>query len=341
MMGRFRIVSIALVIAVAAGIPARADDNASLRTVRGTVGYQVAKDAPFARVFGSYLIQDNYFAVTQRASNALLALHDSSEVALGENTTIQVGAITQAAATTPTAVTLVAGTIRFAVRHPAGQQANYRFATTTSQIAVRGTVGLYSTGPNGDVVSCLDCAAGDVTVTAGGQSIPLLTGQSAFISLAGVVTVAATTAVVASAFSSAGLSTTTTSASSFAPGVSTAGAAGGAGGAAGAGIGTTTAIVGGAVAATAIGVTAAANHASPAPAQTTSPSGASATPTPAPTATPTQAGAIDISGNGRAPAPTAPTAATMPPAPVVPPAPAGPPPPPPAGTMPATEHRPR
>jgi hypothetical protein len=243
-----RLLAFSAVAAILASVPVNAASDSKLRAVRGTVGYQVAKDAPFSRVFGSYVVADNQYAITQAASNGLLQLADSSEVALGESTTIQVGAITQAAtATAPTAMTLVAGAVRFAIKHPAGQPSNYRFQSVTSQLAVRGTTGLYSTGPTGDVVTCLDCAPGDVTVTAGGNSFPLLTGQTATISLAGVVTIATTVALVTTAFANAGLSTSANSATAFAPGINTAtpvGAhvsaaaiAGGAAAAAGIGIG--------------------------------------------------------------------------------------------------------
>jgi hypothetical protein len=205
-------------------------------------------------------VQDNQFAVTQVASNALLVLPDSSEVAIGQSTTIQVGAITGAAAATPKAVTLVAGTLRFSVKHPAGQQSSYVFQGSNSQLAIRGTVGLYSSGPNGDVITCLLCDPGDATVTAGGTSQPLLTGQTATIAIGGVITIAATTAILVGAFSSAGLSTSATSASGFASGI------GGATGAAAGAAGTTTAIAVGAAAAVAAGVAVATSNSSPTPA---------------------------------------------------------------------------
>ena len=246
MLGIRKLLAVSTAVFVAATMPISAAQDTSLRAVRGTVGYQPAKDAAFTRVFGSYLVKDNEYAVTQNASNGLIVLADSSEVALGESTTIQVGTITQAAAATPNTLTLVSGAIRFAVKHPAGAQSNYRFVTSTSQLAVRGTVGLYSTGPNGDVISCLECAPGDVTVTAGTNTFGLVTGQTATISIGGVVTVAATAAQVATTFANAGLSTVN-SASPFAPGISasTAAAAGAAG---------TTAAVAGAAAAAAVGV---------------------------------------------------------------------------------------
>jgi hypothetical protein len=228
-----------LAAAIVAGIPAGAAEETQLRAVRGTVGYQAAKDAPFARVFGSFLLQNDQFAVTRGGSNALLVLTDSSEVALGENTDIQVGQITQVSATEPTAITLVAGAMRFAIRHPAGGQSNYRFFTSTSQIAVRGTIGMLSTGPDGDVVSCLDCAPGDVTVSAGGNTFPLVTGQSAVVTTAGAVTIATTSTAIATSFAHTGLSTVANSSTPFSGGIHAGTAAGSgatAGVAAGAGI---------------------------------------------------------------------------------------------------------
>jgi hypothetical protein len=257
--------------------PVGAADEAGLRNVRGTVGYQTAKDAPFTRVYATYVIKNNELAVTQRASNGLLTLTDSSEIALGENTTIQVGQIVQAEAAAPRSITLVAGAVRFAVRHPQGARANYTFVTPISQVAVRGTDGLYSTGPGGDTVTCLTCTPGDVTVTAAGKSYPLLSGQTASISLAGLVTIAATAAAVVSSFSAAGLSTSATSATPFAPGIASAATAG---------------VSAGAAAAAAAAVAAGAVAASTSHGQSISP-----TPSPQPT---TVGGNATISGTQRA-----------------------------------------
>jgi hypothetical protein len=277
-----RIVIASLATALSLSVAANAAQETGLRAVRGQVGYQQSKDAPFTRVFGKYLLGDDQIAITRESSNALLQLVDSSEVALGSLTTIQVGAITQAAATAPKAVTLVAGAIRFAVKHPAGQPSNYIFQTVTSQLAVRGTIGLYSTGPNGDVVSCLDCAPGDVTVTAGGNSFPLLTGQSAFISIAGVVTIGVMTAQVAASFTASGLTTTAGAPSSFIPGIATAAKTGT--------ISSTTAAVAGAIGAAAAGTVISSNSSKPSNA------------TALPPAIPTQGGTASVSNATRAPA---------------------------------------
>ncbi len=212
--GRRSLALIAATIAIAA-LPVRAATDKELRAVRGPSGYRVALDAPFQRVFGRMLLADDAFAVTQAAANALVVLPDSSEVALGPNTNVRVGAFNDAASPTPTTITLENGALRFDVRHPAGGRANYRFTTVTSQVAVRGTIGLYATGPNGDVVACLECASGDVVVTVGTQTFALTSGESLFISLAGTVTAAGGASTAAQAFAGTGLTTEASAATPF------------------------------------------------------------------------------------------------------------------------------
>jgi len=221
-----RILALAAAAVVVAVLPARAAGESELRAVRGTTGYEMNADAPFTRVFGHIVLSDDAIAITRPASNALLVLPDSSEVALGANADVRVGAFRDATADTPTTLTLRSGALRFDVRHPAGGRSNYRFETTTSQIAVRGTIGLYATGPNGDVVSCLACTPGDVVVTVGAQTYTLVTGQTLTISLAGLVTMAATTAA-AQTFAGTGLATEANAATPFTGsiGVASAGAA--------------------------------------------------------------------------------------------------------------------
>jgi hypothetical protein len=217
----------ALVLVVSSASSAETDKV--LKAVRGTVGYQTSASGPFTRVIGRFSIPDDYLAVTQDASNALLQLPDSSEVALGAGTVLQVGAFNAPTSSTPTTITLNNGTFRFNVRHPSGGQSNYIFRTPSSQIAVRGTIGLISSGPQGDQITCLACDANDVTVTTGGQQFALLTGQTLTVSAAAAGVVAATTATMLSSFSSVGLSTSATSASAFTEGIgeATAGAVNG------------------------------------------------------------------------------------------------------------------
>ena len=210
-----RVLAFVAATIIIAATPAGAAADKDLRAVRGTSGYRATPSAPFQRVFGHITLTDDYIAVTQAASNALVVLPDSSEVALGENTSVQVGAFNATTAPTPTTIALQNGAVRFNVRHPAGGRANFRFSTMTSQIAVRGTIGLLGSGPNGDVLSCLQCDSGDVVVTVGTQTYTLLTGQTLFVSLAGVVTTAATAAAASAAFSGTGLTTDVAAQSAF------------------------------------------------------------------------------------------------------------------------------
>jgi len=282
--GRRSLALIAATIVIAA-LPVRAATDNELRAVRGTSGYRIAVDAPFHRVFGRMPLAGDALAITQAAANALVTLPDSSEVALGPNTTVRIGAFSDAAVSTPTTITLQNGALRFDVHHPAGARANYRFATPTSQIAVRGTIGLYATGPQGDVVSCLECANGDVVVTVGTQTFALTSGETLFISLTGVVTAAGGAAAATQAFAGTGLTTQATAATPFTASIGSSAVAGtaaipasvlapAAAGAAAAGIG-------------AAAITSASHSTSPAAAPIVTPTPSSnAAPTPQPVITP-------------------------------------------------------
>jgi len=305
--GRRSLALIAATIMIAA-LPVRAATDKELRAVRGPSGYRLTADGPFQRVVGRMVLADEAFAVTQSAANALVVLPDSSEVALGPNTNVKIGAFNDATLPTPTTITLENGTLHFDVRHPAGARANYRFATTTSQLAVRGTIGLYATGPNGDVISCLECAPGDAVVTVGTQTFALTSGESLFISLAGVVTAAGGAAAASQAFAGTGLTTQASAATPFTASVGSSAAATAAipasivapaaGAAAAVGIGAA-AIASGSHSTSAV----AAPTAPPTPQPTAAPT-AQPTPTPTarPTATPTPssgAGSATLTGLSR------------------------------------------
>ncbi len=231
-----------------------------LQRVKGTVGYQPPNGA-FQPVFGRYDLQTTDSAITQAASAAVIALPDSSLISLGENTNVNVGDLQTAAdgSVGPT-VALNGGALRFDVRRPAGSRANYHFVTTTSQLAIRGTVGLLSYVPGGDTtVVCLACEADSVVVTVGTQTYGLKTGQTLVITAAGLVTAGAITAAILASFASASVPTASAATA----------AAAGASAAAGATAATTTAVAAGAVAAAAVGVTVANSiKASPSPSPT-------------------------------------------------------------------------
>ena len=215
-----RFLAVLAALAAASLVPATAASTGNeLRYVRGIDGYRVTQTAPFTRVVGRIALGDDAFAETQTQSNALVVLQDSSEVALGATTLVRIGAFNDPASTTPTTITLSGGALRFTVRHPQGGRSNYRFVTNTSQLAVRGTTGLYASGPNGDVISCLQCDPGDAVATVGTQTIPLVSGQTLFVSLAGVVTSTTSALAVSQAFSGTGLATDSAAQTAFTTGV--------------------------------------------------------------------------------------------------------------------------
>lgn len=255
--------SLAIVLAIViASLPSRlaAADDKNLQRVKGTVGYQTAESAPFTTISGRMLLPDDSLAITRAKSAALLALPDSSIVGLGENTNVQVGAFNQTADGPGSTITVNNGTLRFDVRRPAGGTANYRFTTVTTQIAIRGTVGLLSFVNGNTTVACLQCAADSVTVTVGTQTITLATGQVLTVSAAGAVVVGTVTAALLGGFAGAGVSTSAATGAAAA----TAGVAGASSAAA-----ATAGIVGGAVAAGAVTDAVIGSHATPTPAPPT------------------------------------------------------------------------
>lgn len=179
-----------------------------LQHVRGDIGYQTAATGTdYKAVFGKFDLPDDDFAATHAQSAAVLAMPDSSLVSLGENTTVQVGAFNTTAAGPGSTITVNGGSLRFDIKRPQGGTANYRFQTTTSAVGVRGTVGLLSFVNGVTTVGCLACAADSVTVTAGGQTVSLVTGQFIAVSVSGAITTGALSAVVGT-FSAAGVPVT-------------------------------------------------------------------------------------------------------------------------------------
>jgi hypothetical protein len=301
-----------------------------LRRVQGSIGYQTSAAAPFTPVFGRFDLPDDAVAVTQSKSTAELIMPDSSIVALGENTRVQVGAFDNAAAGPGSTLTVNGGALRFDVRRPAGGRANYRFVTATSQIAVRGTIGLLSFLGGNTTVACVVCAADSVSVTVGGQTFALANGQFITVGITGAATTGAATAETLQTFSSSGLN----------PGPNGPAVTGAAGGGGSSGL-----AIGAGIAAVVAGVAVAQNAHTPAPsplipgvpnstptptaspAPTASPrpsSSPTATPVPTPSPTPTIPGTVTVTGKNRA----ATTAPVPPPgAHSAAPAPAGPQPP--------------
>jgi hypothetical protein len=204
------LISAALVLSLIP-IAGGAASNKELQHLKGETGYEANADSRFQPVRGSFVLPDDAYAVTQDKSAALLTLPDSSIVAFGQNTRVQVGAFNDTAAGPGSTITVNNGTLRFDIRRPAGGAANYRFITPTSQLAVRGTVGLLSFIAGNTTVACLACAADSITMTVGSQTLTVVTGQVVTVSATGAVATGGLTSAVTSSFSSAGVSTSASS----------------------------------------------------------------------------------------------------------------------------------
>jgi hypothetical protein len=284
-------------IATMVSLAQSAAGDKRLDRVKGNVAY-TAPDNSVHQVFGHDVLPDDDIALTQAKSAAALTLPDSSIVSLGENTRVQVGAFTTGTSGPGSTIVVQNGSLRFDIRRPAGGAANYHFTTTTSQIAVRGTVGLLSFLGGNTTVACLACAADSVTVTVGTQTVALATGQ--------VVTVTATGAIASGAISSATLSSFSTASVSTSAATGPAAAVSGVAGATGGIAAGTAGIAAAAAGAVAAGVAVSTSH-SPAPNVTTTPivlpsPSPSPTVAPSPSPSPTPNAPLQLQQKNRAPA---------------------------------------
>ncbi len=282
--------------------PVNAAPEKQLQRLKGIVGYQATEKARFTSIFGKLLLPDDAIAITELHSAALLALPDSSIVTLGENTRVQVGAFNQTSEGPGATIAVNEGALRFDIHRPTGATANYRFTTPTTQVAVRGTVGLLSFVGGNTIVACLTCAVDSLSVTVGSQTFTVLTGQLVSVSAAGAVVTGTVSSTVLGSFSSAGVSTSSASGTAAATsGVtsSSAGAAGAAGGATGGAAGSAAGGATGSAAAGAAGSAAAATGAAVAGAAAAGVAAAAASNSSAATPHATPSAAISISTTPR------------------------------------------
>ncbi|MBV8600439.1 MAG: FecR domain-containing protein [Candidatus Eremiobacteraeota bacterium] len=137
-----------------------------LQRLQGTVEYSAAADGTAVEVVGTQQIAADQYAITLVQSMAALKLPDSSVVSIGESTRVRAGEFLSAAAGPGSTIAIEGGSLHFAIKHPAGGQANYTFVTPTSTIAVRGTEGLIESQERYDSIAVIDGKENDVTVTA-------------------------------------------------------------------------------------------------------------------------------------------------------------------------------
>ncbi len=139
-----RLLSVALAAAfvlMQAPHVSRAVTEKTVVRVSGDVGYQTGANTPFIPITGQQAVPDNSYVVTHGSGVADLVMPDSSVIRIAQAATIQVGAFHDPG-TGENQITILNGSFRFKVQHPAGGVSNYKFVTPTSQIAVRGTEGL-------------------------------------------------------------------------------------------------------------------------------------------------------------------------------------------------------
>jgi hypothetical protein len=257
-----RMVAFAATVSVLATISATlvpgavsAANDKELQRVSGTVGYTTTDNGTFNNVVGSLPLPDKAFAITEANSTGILRMPDSSEIGLGQNTKVQLAAFNDIRNGPGNQITINNGALKFDIRHPAGKKANYRFVTPTSQIAVRGTIGLIAVtaAANGTTTTTIACVSGTFTATVGTSTVSLAAGNA--ITVAGGTVTTSSLGSVVSSFQSAGITSPTGAGAGVGAGgaAGTAGAGGAGGAAGGAAGGSAGAIAGGAAGAGAVG----------------------------------------------------------------------------------------
>lgn len=165
------------VVVTLLGVIASAETANELARVRGEVAYAVpAASATTRPLTGRVALDEDARAVTGFRAAARLTLPDSSIVEIGDKTDVRLDAFRDAAKRHT--ISLNHGALRFTVRHPSGAQSNYVFKTPTSQLGVRGTLAYLVSGPKGDQIYCVECAPGDVSVVAAGETYRVESGQT-------------------------------------------------------------------------------------------------------------------------------------------------------------------
>src|SRR5580700_6242919 len=84
-----------------------------LARVKGVVGYQTSATGEFKPIFGRLDLPDDAFAITKPNGSAVLRLKDSSEIDIGENTKVQVGAFSSAESGNQNTIYLNGGALHF------------------------------------------------------------------------------------------------------------------------------------------------------------------------------------------------------------------------------------
>jgi hypothetical protein len=174
----------------------------------GTVFYRTTSSARRERVTGTQIVTGDALVTTGPASEGVLVYPDSSHVALGSGTTVQVGGfktLPGRRASTTIRIPPTGGVLRFDVNHASPGESDFVFATALTSISVRGTSALLSDGIAGDTLTCLICEAGDVVAHVRGHDYAVLTGDTLRITPSGRVGIDKTSRNLLAAFAASGL----------------------------------------------------------------------------------------------------------------------------------------
>jgi len=163
---------------------------------------------------------------------------DSSEIDIGERTSVTIGDFNEAASGKKNTISLHGGALHFIIRHPEGQAANYTFVTPTSQIAIRGTEGFLISNAGGTSLTITSGTA-SITAVSSGVTVAVPAGTTGVVSATGAATVTTTTSTL-SVSSISGTSSVTSGATAGVASSTTGIVAGGAAAAAGVAVASST-----------------------------------------------------------------------------------------------------
>jgi hypothetical protein len=191
----------------------------TLQRLAGSVGYQRTTSGPITPVIISQAFDNDAYASTQLQSVAVLDFPDDSRVTLGFGSVIQVHAlVTKREHPRKRQDPIVwegsmirlpsdGSVLRFDIHQPEDGTEHYVVATRFARIAIRGTTALLADNLSGDVLTCLDCGAGDIVANVGGNDFALINGETLRIRANGHVNIEDTNPTVLKTFADAGLST--------------------------------------------------------------------------------------------------------------------------------------
>jgi hypothetical protein len=209
----------ASVVLLAGALPGGTSSDMTLQRLAGYVGYQNSTSSSVTMVSISHPFDSDAYASTQAQSIAVLDFPDDSRVTLGGNSVIQVHANfskrkhvrrhQDPIVWEGSAIRLPsdASILRFDIHQPYDGNELYVVSTRFARIAIRGTTALLADSLSGDILTCLDCGAGDIVADVGGNDFAILNNETLRIRANGRVTVEETNPVILQEFIDAGLST--------------------------------------------------------------------------------------------------------------------------------------